>query len=429
MVLTDKQRSGLHDAIFEYLTKQEGDYVEVARQFQQIAKVNENNNKKGGVPLLEKKWTSVVRLQRKVLELEQKVKDLENEKKSLGAGMVSSLPKGGNLRAGDTFLLKSTSSVVLRGHRAIITSVCFHPRFNLLVSTSDDATIKVWDFESGEFERTLKGHTNSINDAAFNVDGTLLASCSADLSIKIWTFSGNFECIKTLRGHDHNVTGVSFFQREKLVSCSRDETVKLWDTNSGYCLTTLTGHTEWVRKIAVHEASNLIASCSNDHTVRVWNPSNTSQPCVATFRGHEHVVECVAFSSQLGDRAILKATTDATSTGGGQHVVSGSRDRSIRIWHIASETCIKVLVGHDSWVRGVSFQPLGKYVVSVSEDKTIKMWDLNSPDRPVRSFSAHKHFCTCLDVHKSLAVVATGSVDSEIAVWLAAPRITNGKEE
>jgi WD40 repeat protein len=83
---------------------------------------------------------------------------------------------------------------------------------------------QVWDYESGQFERTLKGHTDAVQDVAFNTDGSLLgvvvvggalvpyltpgaASCSADLSIKLWDF-GAGKCVKTLQGHDHNVSGV-----------------------------------------------------------------------------------------------------------------------------------------------------------------------------------------------------------------------------
>lgn len=52
--------------------------------------------------------------------------------------------------------------------------VIFHPVFSLMVSASEDATIKVWDFETGEYERTLKGHTDSVQDIAFDAQGKVL---------------------------------------------------------------------------------------------------------------------------------------------------------------------------------------------------------------------------------------------------------------
>lgn len=92
---------------------------------------------------------------------------------------------------------------------------------SLLVSASEDATIKVWDYETGDFERTLKGHTDSVQQLAFNHNGSTLgetnrtllvsmsvsitechfstASCSADMSVKLWDFQ-SFMCIRTLQG-------------------------------------------------------------------------------------------------------------------------------------------------------------------------------------------------------------------------------------
>lgn len=52
--------------------------------------------------------------------------------------------------------------------------VIFHPIFALMVSASEDATIGIWDFETGEYERSLKGHTDSVQDVAFDAQGKLL---------------------------------------------------------------------------------------------------------------------------------------------------------------------------------------------------------------------------------------------------------------
>ena len=67
---------------------------------------------------------------------------------------------------------------VLTGHRSPITRIVFHPVFSSLVSASEDASLKVWDWETGEFERTLKGHTKAVQDCDFDSKGNLLGKPS-----------------------------------------------------------------------------------------------------------------------------------------------------------------------------------------------------------------------------------------------------------
>jgi platelet-activating factor acetylhydrolase IB subunit alpha len=120
--------------------------------------------------------------------------------------------------------------------------------FSLFVSTSEDATIKVWDFETGEYERTLKGHSDAVQDVAFDASGKLLVSCSADMSIKLWDFHQSYECMRTMLGHDHNISSVAFMPGgDLIVSSSRDKTIKMWEVSTGYCVKTFAGHKDWVR--------------------------------------------------------------------------------------------------------------------------------------------------------------------------------------
>lgn len=63
----------------------------------------------------------------------------------------------------------------LMGHRNPITRVAFHPVYQVLASASEDTTIKIWDYESGEYERTLKGHTKAVQDITFDSKGNHLS--------------------------------------------------------------------------------------------------------------------------------------------------------------------------------------------------------------------------------------------------------------
>lgn len=56
----------------------------------------------------------------------------------------------------------------------------------MCASCSDDATIKIWDLDSGELEKTLKGHSGFVNSISFDYSGKYLVSASSDTTLKIW---------------------------------------------------------------------------------------------------------------------------------------------------------------------------------------------------------------------------------------------------
>ena len=158
-------------------------------------------------------------------------------------------------------LMKATGDAIprepenkkLKGHRARISKCSFHPVYTQIATSSEDATIKLWDYETGECEQTLREHTGMVNYLNFNHNGESLASCARDMTIKLWKINKEqeFKCFKTLKGHEHEVSCVEFLKPngDHLISCSRDQSIRIWDTNSGFLLQTLNQRNEWVRRI------------------------------------------------------------------------------------------------------------------------------------------------------------------------------------
>ena len=98
--------------------------------------------------------------------------DLENRNAALQEEVSMSPAK--RATAQSDWVPRAPAGRVLTGHRGEITKVAFHPSYSLLASASNDATIKIWDWETGDFERTLKGHTRAVNDIDFDSKGNLL---------------------------------------------------------------------------------------------------------------------------------------------------------------------------------------------------------------------------------------------------------------
>lgn len=336
--------------------------------------------------------------------------ELESRNASLQSELDSATPTSLSRRNQDptAWLPRSPARHTLQSHRAPITCVAFHPVFSSLASGSEDYTIKIWDWELGELERTVKGHTKAVLDVDFGGPrgGTLLASCSSDLTIKLWDPSDDYKNIRTLPGHDHSVSAVRFVPSgaagspssgNLLVSASRDQTLRIWDVSTGYCVKTIRGHADWVRDVSPSFDGRWLISTGNDRTARLWDASSGEHK--ATMLGHEHSVECCVFappSAYVHLAALAGQKKPPAPSSSAEFIATGSRDKSIKIWD-ARGTLIKTLIGHDNWVRGLVFHPGGKYLLSVSDDKTIMCWDLAQEGKLVKTVvDSHGHFVSCI---------------------------------
>jgi platelet-activating factor acetylhydrolase IB subunit alpha len=343
-----------------------------------------------------------------------------------------------------SWLPRSPATLTLQSHRQPVTCVAFHPIFSSLASGSEDNTIKIWDWELGELERTLKGHTRAVLDVDFGgpKGATLLASCSSDLSIKLWDPTAEYQNIRTLSGHDHSVSAVRFIPSTgNLVSASRDKTLRIWDVITGYCVRTIRGHGDWVRDVSPSFDGRWLVSSGNDQTARIWDVS--SGEAKATFIGHENFIECCVFAppasyKHLATLSGLKKPPPATNSA--EYIATGARDKTIKIWDCRG-VLIKTLVGHDNWVRGLVFHPGGKYLISVSDDRTLRCWDLSQEGRLAKTLEeSHGHFVSCIRWAPSLVkdspvdgingeskegdakltnrcVIATGSIDMNVRIF------------
>jgi platelet-activating factor acetylhydrolase IB subunit alpha len=285
LALTERQRSELNQAIFDYLSSQGDKFTETLGPFQREG--NLGNDVEVGKGVLEKKWTSVIRLQKKVMELEAKIEQMQHLRGPSGPNGVTPVV---NNDSSETLtdakqLPRPPARSSLTGHRAAITAVVTHPIYSIVASGSEDTTIRIWDSETNQYERTLKGHTGAITYLSFDSKGLFLASCSTDMSAKIWDMN-TYACVKTMKGHDHTISCVHFYSNdEQLVTCSRDSTIKFWEVSSGYCTKTFTGHNDWVKTFSISLDGEYLASAGNDQVINIWHISSGNIFQVISFSG------------------------------------------------------------------------------------------------------------------------------------------------
>ena len=126
------------------------------------------------------------------------------------------------------------------------------------------------DYTKFKCLKTLEGHKYSVLSVAYSPDGTKIISSSWDNTIKIWD-ANTGQCLKTLEGHSETIISVAYSpDGTKIISGSVDRTIKIWDANTGACLQILRGHSDYVNSVAFSPDGRKIISGSGDGIVKIW---------------------------------------------------------------------------------------------------------------------------------------------------------------
>ena len=157
----------------------------------------------------------------------------------------------------------------LEGHSDCVLSLVLLKNNNLC-SGSADLTIRIWDWESPSCLSILKGHTKWVK-CVFELSNGIIVTGSDDKTIKLW--ENNFN-IKTLEGHTHSVRTFCQLNDKYFASGSFDCTIKIWEINTWKCVKTLYGHESNIISLISLKPdisnNNMIASCSNDRIIKIW---------------------------------------------------------------------------------------------------------------------------------------------------------------
>ena len=158
-------------------------------------------------------------------------------------------------------------------------------------------------------------------------------------------------------GHSDHVRAIAFTPDGTLVaSGGQDNTVLVWDSESGLQLRALVGHAGAVDAVAFSPDGRLLASAGADRSIRLWDVA--SGRLLRTLTGHEKSVNAVIFQRD------------------GRSLISASDDGSIRIWDVAAGSLIRTLSGHTREVYALSLSPDGRMLASGAYDRTLRIWDL-----------------------------------------------------
>lgn len=277
----------------------------------------------------------------------------------------------------------------------------------------------------------LEGHLKPVYQIVLSQDKRRAISGSADGTLRIWdTTTG--ACLNTCTGHQSAVLAIHPTTDGRIISASWDHTIRIWSIETGECLNILTGHSAPVCYVSTLGDST-IYSTSFDGTIRLWNID--SGGCIQELRGHggpvNHAIvhgspASMASASddgmvriwniENGSQKVLTGHQDAvlylTETPDGR-LLSCSADGTIIEWNTKREAFIRIFRGHRGPVSGICMLAKDR-LVSWAFDNTIRIWSLET-GKCIKVITEHKGPVTNVAVLPQVFI--TASQDGMLRIW------------
>lgn len=287
--------------------------------------------------------------------------------------------------------------------RRLVRSVCCGPDGELVVSSSGpDAHIR-WA-STGQLVAPLVGHSRDVTMCAWSSDGLLIATSSEDATVCVWdALTGHLN--HTLRAHKGAVAACTFAaDGRRLLTSSYDGTLRLFDILCGAQIGVVAGSEGGVAftcgAIAPDGAS--VAGTRVDNSVAVFTiveggaEAGAAGELLWTHTG-KHT-----------DRVVMCAYKPD-----GAHIVSCSWDTTLVLWDAATGEALWTLRGHAFAVKGCCFSASGALILSASDDFSVKVWRL-SDQREVATLLGHSDRVCCAAVGIDGARAYSGSRDGTL---------------
>lgn len=320
----------------------------------------------------------------------------------------------------------------------LITDLRCSPRGDSFAVSSRGPAVHIRALDHGGELARLCGHTDRVQALAWSPGGDRIATSAEDGTARIWTLGTHSTELRQMGDHPAPVIGVDTSPDGGHVAGGSGHEVRIWHTDTGGFVTTLTGHTAGVNGLRWHPDGRRLASCADDNTVRIWHPF-TSDEHHTLFTGQE-TIEAVAWSPDGARLAIagrdnratvLDATTGVELGRYGEHsqwvcalawsptatmLATGSDDHTAQIWDVAGQRLVHHLTGHQSWVDAVAWSPDGTRLATSSADWTVRIWD-TATGTLLHLLKGHDARVRGLAWAPDGNRIATGSDDRTVRLW------------
>lgn len=268
---------------------------------------------------------------------------------------------------------------MLEGHDEPVTALAYSPDGARLATASSDRTVRIYSTSTGLTLQILGGHTAGINAVAFSSDGTQVLTGGDDNKAIIHSAGSGAEVNSFSVQTD--VTAVAFspvgnavligveVQNDPDTPAEEQPLALLLNAFTGVEIANYTGHSANVVAVAFSPDGSRVVTGSVDKTARIWDRDTGFE--LLSLVGHSNTVTSVAYYSDGQDDWVL----------------TGSSDFTIRLWDASTGLELQVFDGHTDRVTSVAFSPDGSQALSGSADGTARIWNLATGEQ-IRSVSS-----------------------------------------
>ncbi|GAW80123.1 coatomer complex beta subunit [Plasmodium gonderi] len=216
----------------------------------------------------------------------------------------------------------------------------------------------------------------------------------------------NQNTIKNIEVSAFPLRCAKFIEKKQWILCAGDDmTLRVFNYNTFEKIRSFEDHTDYIRYIEVHQTLPYVLTSSDDMTIKLYDYENNFEK-LCSFENHIHYVMMCKFNPK--DTYIF---------------ASASLDKTIKIWGVQNNTPVVskphfTLTGHTKGVNCIDYSCSGEtsYIISGSDDKTIRIWDYHTK-QCIQILSGHTQNVSCLIYHSNLPIILSSSEDCNVKIW------------
>lgn len=283
----------------------------------------------------------------------------------------------------------------------------------------------------------FSGHDAEITSVDVSADEQFLITASNDNSIRLWNTQTG-ELLQIFEGHEGAVVNAVFSpDTTTIMSASADQTVRIWDRESGIELRQIP-HPLPILSMALSPTGQYLATSDSSQRAFLWDVATGYY--LGEFAGHRNPVRAIAFSPDeqylatgsedhrafiwdIATKEIIHRFEAHTScvcglafSPRGDLLLTTSYDQTAIVWDIETEEEVSILLGHTGRILDGKFSANGRQVITSSQDSTARLWDVNK-GQELRTFAGHAAPVTSIWLSLDDELIITGSADRTAQSW------------